>query len=147
MKALIAVAALVVLTSCGSEEPAAVETTQAPAAAGTMLASCVEQYSLEALENRDYAFDGTVKATEPGNAAADEPDRVTFDVTEWFKGGSGTSAIRQDYGFAAVNSAGGQPRNVGDRLLVAGDDDFAWDCGFTQPYDAETAADWEERLR
>jgi hypothetical protein len=29
---------------------------------------------------------------------------------------------------------------------VAGDDDFVWECGFTQPYDAEVAADWDERL-
>jgi hypothetical protein len=27
-------------------------------------------------------------------------------------------------------------------LLVAGDDGFAWSCGFTQPYDRVVAACW-----
>ena len=146
-KAVLA-AVLLLLWSCGSSEPEAAPTSH-PSADGstsTMLASCVERYSLETLENRDYAFDGTVMAIEPGQAAADQADRVTFDVTEWFKGGSGSSAIRQAHGFAAVTSAGGSPHRVGERLLVAGDDDFVWECGFTQRYDAEVAADWDERL-
>jgi hypothetical protein len=30
--------------------------------------------------------------------------------------------------------------------LVAGDDEFVWECGFTQPYSEDVAAEWEETL-
>jgi hypothetical protein len=104
-------------------------------------ASCVEQYSLETLKSRDYAFDGTITIIEA--ATDDGPDHVTFRVGEWFSGGSGAEAVRRAYGFGAVTSGGGSPHQTGERLLVAGDDDFIWECGFTQPYDAEVAADWK----
>ena len=154
MRRGLAVLALAILgTACGgaASEPEAVSTA-APAdtgdsAAGTVpaggasTASCVEMYSLDNLKKRDYAFDGTVSKIEP--AAADGPDQVTFKVNEWFKGGDGETAMRQATGFGAVTSTGGEPREVGDRLLVAGDDDFAWDCGFTQEHSASVAADWK----
>jgi len=35
---------------------------------------------------------------------------------------------------------------TGTRQLVAGDGGFAWGCGFTQPYDADLADQWNEEL-
>jgi hypothetical protein len=153
MKRLVLLAALFVAVgvSCGdpetdltaSDSPA----TEAPDEAGengaggaTLAGSCVEMYSLETLAKRDYAFDGTITSIKSG--AADEGDTITFDVEEWFHGGEGATAERRGSG-GGMTSAGGEARSEGDRLLVAGDDDFAWDCGFTQPYDASVAADWK----
>jgi hypothetical protein len=102
------------------------------------------QYSLENLKKRTYAFDGTIKSIEPD--PADGPDKITFTVGQWFKGGSGAEAVRQAYGFQVVTSAGGSPHETGQHLLVAGDDEFVWECGFTQAYDAGVAADWKSTL-
>ena len=63
-------------------------------------------------------------------------------MREWYKGGSGAEATKSAYGFAAITSAGGSPHRVGERLLVAGDEDFVWECGFTQPYEESRAAEW-----
>lgn len=138
-----------VATSCGTTETDLTASepprTEAPAeadtsAGGTTLAgSCVETYSLETLAERDYAFDGTITSIEP--VAADEGDKITFDVEAWFHGGDEATAERKGTA-GGMTSAGGEVRKVGDRLLVAGDDDFVWDCGFTQPYSASVAADW-----
>lgn len=119
---------------------------------GGASASCVETYSLDNLKKRDFAFDGTAKSAEsPGSSGGQEPssaERVTFEVREWFKGGSGDEVTLQAYGFGgSITSAGGEPRKIGDRLLVAGDDDYLWECGFTQAYDADVATDWRETLR
>lgn len=103
-------------------------------------ASCVEQYSLATLANREYAFDGTVTAI--------SGDRVTFSVTSAFRGVSGSSITLDANGLAgtAVTSAGGPNLVVGERYLVAGDATFVWACGFTQAWDAGTAADWAAAL-
>lgn len=142
---ILAFLGLLTLTSCGSETTSvmsdAPRTEQPEPASMTTSASCVEQYSEQTLTKRDYAFDGTVDAIEPG--AEDAPDEVTIDVHKWFKGGSGPEASRRAFGFTGVTSAGGSPHVVGERLLVAGDDDYIWECGFTQPYDASVASDWE----
>lgn len=103
---------------------------------------CVETYSPETLRNRELAFDGTVRTVEE----ADGAQQVTFDVHRWFKGGEGGEATLVAYGFGGITSVGGGERKVGDRLLVAGDDDFVWECGFTQGYDAVVAAQWEAAL-
>jgi hypothetical protein len=47
----------------------------------------------------------------------------------------------------SITSAGGPSLAEGQRYLVAGDDTFIWACGFTQPYEAAVAADWEEATR
>ena len=139
-------AVLVLATACGGEtSPVAQESPQATAAdvgtaSTTQTGSCVEQYSLKTLAKRDYAFDGTVKSIEP--ATDDGPDQIDFTVRTWYRGHDGTTTTRRAYGFGGVTLAGGAPRNVGDRLLVAGDDDFVWECGFTQPYDSKAATDW-----
>lgn len=103
-------------------------------------ASCVEVYTLETLANRDAAFDGTVEAV--------TGDVLTFRVHEWFRGGAGDSVTRRGAtAIGGVTSAGPSlSLEPGTRLLVAGDDDFAWGCGFTQPYDAAVATGWRDAL-
>ena len=108
---------------------------------GSGIGSCVETYSLEALAKRDFAFAGTV--------AAIEGDEVTFDINQSFSGSLGDTATLTAIGMTgpSITSAGGPSLAEGQRYLVAGDDTFAWACGFTQPYDADVAADWEEATR
>ncbi|MDQ2966384.1 MAG: hypothetical protein M3R57_11100 [Chloroflexota bacterium] len=103
-------------------------------------AACVEQYSLDTLKNRTFSFDGTVTGI-----AGDE---VTFRVNEAFKGSSGESVTLTAAGMTgtAITSAGGPNLAVGERYLVAGEDHFAWACGFTQAYDAAVAAQWSAAL-
>ena len=149
-------AVLLLAAGCGNDPEAAtrdVSASAAPtsgrqsAAGGTQMTagSCVEQYSIETLSNRDFAFDGVVREIQPD--PADGPDSVAFEVTTWFKGGTGDTAAKKAYGFGGgMTTAGGASHTVGDRLLVAGDEDFLWECGFTQSYDAEVAADWEAAL-
>jgi hypothetical protein len=148
-----AVCALLLTTACAGQTDRVAQNPSASAegsdnASSTTSASCVESYSLDALNKRDYAFDGTVARIERAQSdeEAADADSVTFEVKKWFKGGSGPTAVRRAYGFTAIPSVGGSPHQVGQRLLVAGDEDFVWECGFTQPYDAEVAADWEQAL-
>lgn len=103
---------------------------------GGMTASCVEMYSLANLAHREVAFDGVVEAV--------EGDAITFRVNRWYRGGSGATATRQGAStLGGMTSAGaGTPLTPGSRLLVAGDGEFAWSCGFTRAYDAEVAAQW-----
>ena len=107
---------------------------------GSSLGSCVEVYDLQTLTRREFAFDGTV-----GRVAGDE---VTFTVNEWYRGGehseitlNGATALG---GLTSAGpSAGIEP---GSRLLVAGDGNVAWSCGFTQPYDPAVAREWGSAL-
>lgn len=106
------------------------------------MAMCAEVYSLETLAARDFAFDGTVTAI--------DGDDVTFEVNEVFAGDvgdtvtlGGASSVTGD---PNLSSAGGPGLGVGDRALVAGDDTFAWGCGFTQDYDAAVADQWRQTL-
>lgn len=103
------------------------------------MGSCVERYSIETLENREVAFDGTVASIEGG--------QVTFDVHAWYQGGEGSTVTLDDNGLAggAITSVGGDLQLVvGQRLLVAGDGGFVWACGFTQPYDEAVASSWAD---
>jgi len=110
---------------------------------GTGIGSCVETYSTETLANRDFAFDGIVTGI--------NGDRVTFSVNESFAGDPSTEASvtlsAPGMSGTSVTSAGGPTLTVGDRYLVAGDDEFVWPCGFTQPYDESVAAEWREATR
>lgn len=108
---------------------------------GPGIGSCVEQYSPEALANRDFAFDGSVTAI--------TGDQVTFDVTETFVGQVPDEVTLTASGMTgtSVTSAGGPNLSVDDRYLVAGDGEFAWACGFTQPYDDAIAAEWADATR
>lgn len=141
----------VALVGGGDGEPAtttqvALETTTSTSAGGGPItpggaASCVEHYSLETLQRREAAFDATVVSV--------EGDVITFRVNEWYRGGEGDSTTRRGADVVgAITSAGPSVSlEPGTRLLVAGDDDFAWSCGFTQPYDADVAAQWAGALR
>ena len=104
--------------------------------------SCVELYDFDTLDNREFAFDGTVKEV--------RSDRAEFTVNEWYRGGEGNEASKGGAtGSSGLTPGEGYP-NVGlapgERFLVAGDGDFVWACGFTQPYSPELAEDWKRVL-
>ncbi|MEX0783583.1 MAG: hypothetical protein WD557_13130 [Dehalococcoidia bacterium] len=101
--------------------------------AGTCLA-----YSTEELALRQFAFHG--------EAASVDGSTVIFEVSEWYVGDRGSevtleldsslqSEMYNDFTFAE-----------GDEYLVSGDDEFAWGCGFTRPYDEDLAAEWAAAL-
>ena len=104
--------------------------------------SCVELYDLDTLGNREFAFDGTVKEV--------RSDRAEFTVNEWYRGGQGDEVSKG----GATGSSGLTPEEEyprvglapGERFLVAGDGDFVWACGFTQPYTPQLAEDWKRVL-
>lgn len=103
---------------------------------GPVVGSCVETYSLATLAHRSWAFDGTVTAI--------SGDRVTFTVNQRFAGTGDASVTLTATGMtgSAITSIDGPKLAIGERYLVAGEEDFAWACGFTQPYDAAVAAQW-----
>lgn len=105
---------------------------------GPGAAMCVEQYSLDALKHRGFAFDGTVTSI-----AGDE---VTFSVGARYLGSVAATVTLTATGMTGttITSAGGPNLAIGDRYLVAGEDHFVWACGFTQPYDAGVAAQWKQ---
>ena len=121
-------------------------------------ASCIEVYSPKTLAKRSFAFDGTLLSIEsridPKLPSAEESGSwVTFDVHQWFEGGSGESVgIWMDF-LNVETSAGTITAEPGTRLLVAGEprwggndplaDPLAWTCGFTQPWSEDAAAEWE----
>jgi hypothetical protein len=103
-------------------------------------ASCVEQYDLTTISNREMALDATVESV--------DGDSVALTVNEWFRGGDEAAiTLRGASTLGGITSAG-EPVSLepGTRLLVAGDGGFAWSCGFTQPYDSAVADDWREAL-
>jgi len=105
------------------------------------MAMCVATYDLGTLADREFAFDGTVEAV--------NGDEVTFTVAEWFRGDDRSSVTLGGANmFGGLTSVGDAtvPMEPGSRLLVAGDDTFAWSCGFTQIYDADVAATWRSAL-
>ncbi len=105
---------------------------------GPGVAMCVEQYSLETLKHRGFAFEGTVTSIS-GN-------EVTFAVGERYRGAGGGTVTLTATGMTAtaITSAGGPTLTVGERYLVAGDGHFVWACGFTQRYDAGVARQWKQ---
>lgn len=146
----LALAVFLAACSNGGDASASREPTGPPISGG-LAAQCVERYSLEALRGREVAFDGTVEAVTPAfgeNGHGSDPGEVRFRVHERFAGGSGGQVTLKHYspGEGAVTSAGGPPLTTGARLLVAGDGGFVWECGFTQAYSAETAAEWRAAL-
>jgi hypothetical protein len=108
---------------------------------GTGIGSCVESYSPTTLASRDFAFDGTVVAI--------DGEQVTFDVNSAYAGEVGDSITLTATGMTgtSITSAGGPSLSEGERYLVAGDDVFAWGCGFTQPYNEAVASEWAEATR
>ena len=123
------------------EVPAGEEVSSGPVTVGGPGAgSCVEVYDLDTLDDREVAFDGTVKEV--------DGDTVTFQVNEWYRGDhseqvslGGAAALT---GLTSTGPAAGL--SPGSRLWVAGDGGFAWACGFTQPYDTAVAEQWADVL-
>jgi hypothetical protein len=153
--------ALVLGAACGrdpeprpqGEPPQGVETSSGST---DIAASCAEVYSPEALVTRSFAFDGTVTSIEPRSdpklpTGQQESSWVTFDVNDWFLGGSGaTVGIWMDQ-LNVETSAGTISAELGTRLLVSGeprwggdplDDPLAWTCGFTQQWTEDAAEEW-----
>jgi len=108
---------------------------------GPMVGACVETYSLETLAHRDFAFAGTVSDI--------RDEEVTFAVQEAWRGVVGPTVTLEASGMtgAVITSEGDPTLAVGQSYLVAGDDHFAWGCGFTQPFDPAIANAWAATLR
>lgn len=120
------------------------------------MARCVESYTPEAVTGRAFAFDGVV--VDIGASVSDRGDEgdlnapgVTFEVREWFSGGS-ADTVTIDVQVANTEFADpsdpGYSFGIGSRLLVSGeprwggsplDDPIAWGCGFSRYHDPETA--------
>lgn len=98
-------------------------------------AMCAEFYDLGTLEDRDIAFDGTLKSV--------SRDKVTFTVHNWYTGGSGDSVTLQAEGLipGTITSLGASLA-VDQRYLVSGSGGNVWACGFTMTYDTGIAEDW-----
>ncbi len=105
-----------------------------------MSARCVEDYDLDTLRNRDFAFDGTVTSI--------RGDSVTFRVNEAFRGAGSDSVTLTAMGMTGTTTTSvGEPNLVeGNRYLIAGNDHFVWPCGFSQPYQPHIAAQWADAL-
>ena len=136
--AAVVVIAVIVSSGGGVPTPSADPGAGIGGEPGTGIGSCVETYSTTTLASRDFAFDGTVVAI--------DGERVTFEVNSGYAGEVGDSITLTATGMTgtAITSAGGPSLSEGQRYLVAGDDEFAWACGFTQPYDEAVAAEWAE---
>lgn len=134
---VVAVAAFALTRPDGDNQPEEVTTpgSDAPISPGGM-ASCVEMYGLTTIENREVAFVGTVKSV--------DGDKVTFAIDEAFRGVSAAEVTLDGaQTLGGLTSAGdGLSLEPGTKLLVSGDGGFVWSCGFTQPYDADVAAQW-----
>jgi opacity protein-like surface antigen len=123
-------------------------------------ASCVESYNANTIDNRDFAFDGTISSIGPGGTnkvdkGTLDTSAVTFQVNEWFKGGTSTT-VTVDLMSPKNNIAGDETPayEQGTRLLVSGEprwggepltDAIAWSCGgFTRYYEAAMADEWRQ---
>ena len=117
---------------------------------GETMGSCVERYSPQTLPNRAWAFEGVIAAVDSAVDGPVDPNSddaggattvVTFDVDRWFWGGSGNSvSLRTN---SVPSSAGDVEDSVGAHLLVSGDADFLWACGFTQPFSETLLQEFE----
>jgi len=113
-------------------------------ALGNGSAACIEVYTPENLLHREFAFDGTVTAIQ--SSSADFGVEVSFDVNEAFIGDVGSTITLTAPGVGG-DSEGGPAIAVGDRLLISGDETYAWTCGFSRTWSAEMAAEWEAATR
>lgn len=103
---------------------------------GNAMAMCADMESVGGLAAREFAFDGTVTAI--------DGDQATFTINESFGGVDSNEVTLEAAGLVENSEAllGGPGLEIGGRYLVAGDENFAWSCGFTQTYSEATAAEW-----
>lgn len=132
--------------------------------ASSAAVSCVKEYSPREVARRSFAFDGVVTEIGPGTTNRDGEGQlrlssVTFDLNEWFSGGS-TETVTVDMLPPTPDGMSPETRqsyDVGTRLLVSGEprwggadplaDAIAWDtCGFTRYWDSETADAWRTNV-
>lgn len=113
-------------------------------ALGDGSAMCLEVYTPENLLHREFAFDGTVTEIQP--ASEDFGVLVTFKVNAAYRGEIGDGITLKATG-VGPDSEGGPGIAVGDRLLISGDEDYVWTCGFSRTWSAEMAAEWESATR
>ncbi len=116
-------------------------------------ASCAQRYAVDAIAERDFAFDGTV------TSIGSEPNatgyvRVRFEVHRlWAGERSETRSVWMlpPRGTTSVSALEDSSYDEGSRLLVSGEYDsprsgpktaLAWSCGFSRLYDEATAATW-----
>lgn len=106
--------------------------------------SCLERYGPETLAKRKFAFDGDVLSVT--SAASDRTVQVEFSVRRWYRGGDDPRTTVRTVTRTAdsATSVDAIPITSGMRLLVTGNTDFAWPCGFTQQWTPEAAAVWEQ---
>ncbi|MGI8616485.1 MAG: hypothetical protein ACR2L4_06865 [Actinomycetota bacterium] len=109
-------------------------------------ASCLEQYGPQTLQARSWAFEGVITAIDgPLDASADDPGgsptSVTLEVVRWFWGGSEEEVSLRTY--TSPSSAAEVEKSLGARLLLAGEEDFLWACGFTRPYAQERLQEFQ----
>ena len=164
----ILLAALLLGSACADEAqprpqsgpPEGMETSSDTSSSTDIATSCIEVYSPETLVNRSFAFDGTVASieerTDPKLPAGEgQTPWVTFDVNEWFLGGSGNTVGIWMGQLNVETSAGSVSAEVGTRLLVSGEprwggepleDPLAWTCGFTQEWSEAAAAEWKAAI-
>lgn len=108
-------------------------------------ASCVETYSPKTLANRRFAFEGTVTKIAEGAPDADAgatPVEVTYEVNDWFAGGDADTLTLRSWDFIVAGGPDDPVTTVGTRLLVSGDSDMAWGCGFTREFSESEADVW-----
>ena len=145
--ASLAVAGLVVVVAIKAADDGGPAATPDASWLMTTRGSCVEQFSAESLPNRDYAFEGVVVAVRPpANAEGTDPvgatTTVVFDVRQWFWGGTGDEARLRTYAAPPVSTED-LDASIGAHLLVSGDEDFFWSCGFTKPFSNDAAGEFD----
>lgn len=113
---------------------------QGRALGGSTISSCI-QFTLEQLGQSPVAFDGTVT-----DIAAD--GTITFEVDEWFAGGSGDTATARAQELVSGHPSleGGVGFVAGQRYLVSGDRQDGTIvpaiCGYSMEYTEAMATDW-----
>lgn len=124
-------------------EPPTLGAPESPIGGG--MASCVEPFTVENLSEREFAFDGVIRSISVPPEESGAPTVVTFNVTHWYKGGSGERVELRTYERpGAVTSVSlGQDDAVqleeGQRILGSGEDDLLWSCGFSMLYTPNNA--------
>jgi len=94
------------------------------------------QYDQDQLAQQEYAFDGTVTSI--------DGESVSFAVGTSYQGDVAGTVTLTEVGLGGGVTLGGSlvGFQVGDRYLVSGSGGVITGCGYSQAYDAATAAAW-----